>query len=370
LTSDDARAMFAAAGERPQDTFGSAGVDVDFIQVRAESDPREQAYHAVKKAGKSIRLASLAVAIRTTTTGHFDSVIANIDTTIQTLKDEAAQDVTQRDWCIEDTKNNQNTRDDLQYQIDQLAAKIARAENKKASLNKDVTRTTEEKSLNIDNLAQALQDRTDENAAFEQAKSDDVAAIALMEDAIAALSTFSKNNLALLQRKHKKHHKQPEMEVSEDQAPDATFSAGGAHAGEGNGIVQMLTQIKEDLENEVVLGDKSEAKAAQEYADLLVKGDASTASYDSQLAELATAIAETDAEILADTDTKTDTEGQHGATETYLARIKSNCDWISGSFTKRAEARKVESDGLLQAKAILSGAGESLLAFGFMQRVQ
>merc|ERR1719152_105124 len=51
LTSDEARATFGAAtGTRAVDTFGSAGVDVDFVQVESESSPRARAYKALKKA--------------------------------------------------------------------------------------------------------------------------------------------------------------------------------------------------------------------------------------------------------------------------------------------------------------------------------
>jgi len=366
LTSDDARSLFADAHDaRPQDTFGSAGVDVAFVQL-ADSDPRERAYRAITKSGNSLRLASLAVAVRTAAAGHFDSVIANMDSTIQVLKDEASEDVKQRDWCIDERDKENTNREDLQYAVDQLVAKIARAESKKTGLQKDVERTTEDKNTLISQMEQALQDRTDENAAFLQAKDDDTNAVALLEDAIAALSTFSKNNLELLQRHHKKHRKQPAMEVSADQAPDATFSSAGNRAQEGSAVVSMLTQIKEDLENEVKLGLAAEAKATQDYADLKAKSDAQVESYDAELANLATAIAETDAEILADTTSKTDTEGQHTATVDYLARIKGNCDWIEGAFTKRAEARKVESDNIQKAKAILSGAGGD--SFGFLQR--
>merc|ERR1719316_1027824 len=105
LTSDDARATFQSATEtRPQDTFGSAGVDVAFVQVSEESTPRGKAYKALKKsidATRSLRLVRLAVAVRTATTGHFDDVITEIDTMLQTLKDEEKGDIQQRDWCIE-----------------------------------------------------------------------------------------------------------------------------------------------------------------------------------------------------------------------------------------------------------------------------
>merc|ERR550537_420327 len=206
-------------------------------------------------------------------------------------------------------------------------------------------------------MAQALADREAENAAFHAAKDDDLKAIGLLEDAIAAMSKYGENN-ALLQ--------QPEFEVSKDQAPDATFSESDKHKGASDGIVSLLTQIKENLENEVGLGTKSEAKATEEYEALKASADAQIAAYEKQLTDLASAIATTDAEIEADTNSKTDTEGEKTATEEYLASIKEQCDWIEGAFTKRAEARVKESEGLQQAKSILAGSAGG--DFGFLQR--
>ena len=121
-------------------------------------------------------------------------------------------------------------------------------------------------------------------------------------------------------------------------------------------------------------------------------------AYDTQIVDLDNSIAETDAQIETDTNTKTDTEGEHTATlescageelvhisrdqltlsaltrttiarctcslhrsdsailqpfithiptcrqichfaelRRYLSKIKPNCDWIEGAFTKRAE---------------------------------
>merc|ERR1719313_670809 len=113
---------------------------------------------------------------------------------------------------------------------------------------------------------------------------------------------------------------------------------------------------------------KAEAKATEEFLALTASAKAQDEAYASQITDLEAAIAETDAEIEADTNTKTDTTGEKDATLEYLEKIKPNCDWIEGAFTKRAEARKKESEGLMNAKAILAGAegGE----FGFLQRVQ
>merc|ERR1719424_679443 len=233
--------------------------------------------------------------------------------------------------------------------IKQLAAKILRAEEKKAKLEAEKEKTEQNKADLIQAMEEALADRTAENEAFHAAKDDDEKAVELLGQAIDALSEYGKNNPAFMQ-----FLKQPEFEVSEDQAPDATFSSKGKHSGAQDGIVQMLTQIKENLEIEVQKATEMEAGA--------------TTSYDNQITELDGAIAATDAEILADNETKKETEGEHEATVEYIAKIKPNCDWIEAAFHKRAEMRATESEGLVQAKAILLGSegGE----YGFLQRVQ
>merc|ERR1719506_2052485 len=152
LTSDEARATFGAAtGTRAVDTFGSAGVDVDFLQMESESSPRARAYKALKKAishgsgRRSLMLARLAATVRSATTGHFDEVIGAIDTMLTTLKDEEAEDIKQRDWCIEERHTEHSNRDDLEYDISQLEAKIERAEVKKKGLEADVEKTEKAK---------------------------------------------------------------------------------------------------------------------------------------------------------------------------------------------------------------------------------
>merc|ERR1719158_2342608 len=169
LTSDDARSTFiSASGTRPQDTFGSAGVDgLDFIQVSEESTPRGKAYAALKKsidATKSLRLVRLAVAVRTATTGHFDDVIAEIDSMVATLKDEGKADIEQRDWCIDERNKQKNDSEDLQYEIDQLQAKIERAEMKKKKLIATKEETEAAKEQLLEDMKQATADREEEHA--------------------------------------------------------------------------------------------------------------------------------------------------------------------------------------------------------------
>merc|ERR1719253_2141270 len=369
LTSDESRAAFASAEDsRPQDTFGEVATRDEptptaFLQIDEEGAPRERAYKALKHAvgqTKSLRLARLAATVRAASKGHFDEVIASIDSMIATLAAEEKEDVKQRDWCIDEQNKETNHKEDLEYEIKQLEAKIERAELKKAKLQEDKATTLQNKADLEAAMAEALQDRTDQNGAFTTAKADDIKAIGLLEDAIAAMSEYGSNNLALLQ-------KQPEFEVSEDQAPDATFSDSGSHKDATTGIVSLLTNIKEELEKEVALGTSSEASAQRAYQELRANADRQIEEYDAQVVSLDASIAKTNDEILADNGTKTDKEGEHTTTVEYLEDIAPNCNWIKGAFEKRAAARKAESEGLTQAKSILAGAAGG--DFGFLQAV-
>merc|ERR1719313_2257802 len=109
----------------------------------------------------------------------------------------------------------------------------------------------------------------------------------------------------------------------------------------------MMTQIKENLENEVALADKAEEKAIEDHVTLT-----------------------TEIELL--TGAKTKTEEERDATIAYLKKIEPNCEWIKGAFTLRAKARAKEEEGLMEAKSILAGAVfvQEDQKLGFLQKVQ
>merc|ERR1719310_1800058 len=121
-----------------------------------------------------------------------------------------------------------------------------------------------------DNIDSMETNRIAEHKAFATAKSDDEQAVEVLGSAIEALGSFYKNNdvdQGEIQGGAKAFvqvHK-PEFEVSEDQAPDATFSSAGKSGGESKGILSIMTMIKEDLEDEISNGVKGEKKAQAEF---------------------------------------------------------------------------------------------------------
>merc|ERR1719171_623454 len=245
---------------------------------------------------------------------------------IATLDEEGEADVEQKYWCIKEQHFNEDTKSRKEYDISQLEAKILRTEKAKANMLKKQEKTQEQLQELKDMFAEATADRAAESAEYTKAKSDDSMAISLLEDAIAAISEYGANNEVFLQVK-KSTTKQPVFEVSEDQAPDATFSGKDNHKGAQDAIISMMTQIKENLENEVALADKAEAKAIVDQATLTTEVEAQEDQYDKYIIELDGLMADATTEIGLLEDAKTKKNEERDATMAYLAEIKPNCEW-------------------------------------------
>merc|ERR1719327_1207958 len=163
-------------------------------------------------------------------------------------------------------------------------------------------------------IADMESDRIAEHKAFATAKSDDEQAVEVLGSALEALGSFYKNNdvdQGEIQGGAKAFvqvHK-PEFEVSEDQAPDATFSSAGKSGGESKGILSIMTMIKEDLEDEITNAVKME-KEDQFYFEAQLKS-AKTLVEDLTLKKtnLESDIASTNDEIIDSTEAKEDNQG-------------------------------------------------------------
>jgi hypothetical protein len=265
LTSDDARALFNKAIKPGKETF---------LQIEQETAhaPQVRAFRALKKvAGKShsLRLASLAASVRTANAGNFQVVIDEVEKMIQVLKDEEQGDIDQRDWCKETTFVKETEASRYAYKIEKTEAKITKLNEKKQELEDAIVATDAEILATQEEVAAMEAARTADNGAYLQAKADDEAAAQLLGVAIGHLSAFYDNesidqgeiqgSINLMQKK------QPAFDVSEDQAPDASFSSGDKSAGESKGIVSIMTMLKEDLEDEVSNGVKAEEAAQTEF---------------------------------------------------------------------------------------------------------
>jgi len=374
LTSDEAAATFGR----------STSMLMQISHAGSAAHVRKNAaFGALKTVARrhhSLRLASLAALVQTSTEGHFGAVISTIDKQLGDLRAEEQDDIDLKDYCKGEEDKTANEIEDLQHKMTNLQGHIDRLNSKKKELQADIV-TTEGDITDTENaMAEALSTRNTEHEDFKSALKDDMDAVALLAQAIDALTAFSKNNklpLGLLQKKHHKHHKhyshshshavshakQPEYSVDEDKAPE-TFSDGGygGKSSEGGGIVSIIGYIKEDLENEIATTKKAEARAQADYAEQRKAALEALAALKTKKNTLETQEADTDEKITDSIEEKQVQNTMKGQKEQYKDSLKPRCEWIKGAFDTRASKRNDEIEGLLQAKSSLSG------TTGFLQR--
>merc|ERR1711981_329623 len=160
LTSDEARELFAKSIKPGVETFLQIGSTPALIQDSANA-PAARAYGALRaqvKKTHSIRLAALAVQVRTSKAGHFDEVIKAIDEMIKTLEEEGADDLAKKTQCLDEYQEITKTVKDLDWKIKNNEAKIAKLEK----LIELRTKEREETIAKIKETKAYMKDITDE----------------------------------------------------------------------------------------------------------------------------------------------------------------------------------------------------------------
>merc|ERR1740138_718830 len=183
----------------------------------------------------------------------------------------------------------------------------------------------------------------------------------LLAKTIETLSKYAQNNLALMQKGKKAG--EPEYTTSEDTAPEAQFASASSGGSETGGIVGIIENIKQDLEEEMAKAKDDEAEALQAYKDTLKESEESMAAMEKKIASMEVEIADTTKLVADKQETWDGKKTDHDNNDAYLKQIATECDWMDENFEPRKTARDSEIHGLDDAKGALSGGKHgSLLA--------
>merc|ERR1719174_3220313 len=360
LTSDEARALFAKSIKPGVETFLQIASTPSLLQDAANA-PAARAYTALKaqvKKSHSIRLAALAVRIRSAKFGHFEGVIKAIDDMIKELEEEGAADLDKKTQCLDEYQETTKTVKDLDWKIKNNEAKIAKLEKLIELRTKEKEEAIQKRKETKQYMEDITDEREAENKAYLQAKKDDEDAIDLLEKAKAALTEYYKKNgikMGEIQGSVKLLQEDPVFEVSEDQAPDATFSNKGNRKMQSKNIVSIMSYIIEDLNDELAGEKKNEAKSQAEYEEEMETAQKLVDDLTDRKVTLEGIIAKRQED--KEEENKDMKENNKDRTDEldYKAKIKPDCDWILKAFDQRAAARAAEMDGLTTAKEFLAG---------------
>merc|ERR1719456_208748 len=142
----------------------------------------------------SIRLASVASMVQTSSKAEFPLVMEAVDKMLAELRQEEMDDITLRDYCQAEEVKVESEMEDLQHEMDTLQGLIDRLDAKKKETQADIKQTETDISNTEDAMAEALSNRNSENEDFKAALKDDIDAVALLASAIDAMTAFYKNN--------------------------------------------------------------------------------------------------------------------------------------------------------------------------------
>jgi len=315
---------------------------------------------AKAKQSHSLRLGLIAARLRKAMpAGAFTSVLSEIEKMMAKMKKEAANDVKEKDSCTQEyfeiakkTKTLSFLAQKAGTQMDKLEDRIAKFSEDKAATEKEIA------EVNAD-LKQSLKMRTEEHTAFKAAKTDDETAIKVLASTAdtmkkyyedmeakqaAALVQYNPNDLSTKRKQLKREENK--YSLTDDLSQE---NAAGA-------ILDMLDHITGNLKNEIADALEEEKSAQLDYEksrDLMLASKAKLVKKKTSLEGFIADAKETHS--TAD-DGKTRTEKDIADQAAYKASIKEGCDYILSKFDDRASDRESEMDGLVRAKALLSGA--------------
>merc|ERR1719163_1212856 len=349
LNDDDALELFKKT------LPGSAS----FMQV--ESGAAQQALAIVKASQRAGRpeLNFLALALQGKKV-NFSKVIKMIDEMVATLKEEQLDDDHKKEYCEMQFDVADDKKKGLERSISNLEKSITKAKESIAALADEI-KALEAGIVSLDkSVAEATEQRKEENADYTELMSSDAAAKELLG--------FAKNRLNKFYNPKLYKAAAALADVSRHDAarvapgpPPATAAAYTKKSEESNGVIAMIDLMIGDLTKEMTEAKATEENAQSDYEQAM-KDSAEKRAQDSKtLADKSKAKAQTQADVEAATEEKAATTKTLMATLEYIQSLHAECDWLLQYFEVRKEARTGEIESLKTAKAVLSGADFSLL---------
>jgi chromosome segregation ATPase len=342
LNDDDAHDMFSK-------TMG-------FVQVNAvlnvAKKQRREAVELLKAAAKKSGSAELQALAITASLDAFKKVIAAIDEMAVALEKEKADEIKHRDFCIAELAGNDKSKAIATDEKGDLEAKIANLASTIDTLKTDIaTKESEVAEMNVQ-IKRASEDRELENREFQSTVADQRATQEILNKALARLQAFyDKKDTALLQSKGKAK----QTPGAAAPPPPPGFEEYSTSSGAG-GVVRMLQGIIHDaktMENEAI---QAEADSQGAYESFVKNTNDSLKQAGKALVSMGEdkAKAEED-KVHAEADMKATLDDLENLAA-YAAEVHKSCDFVMDNFEIRQAARDQEVEALKQAKAVLSGA--------------
>merc|ERR1719359_1865127 len=307
----------------------------------------------------------------------FGKVIKMIDEMVGTLGAEQQDDDDKKEYCETSFDLADDKKKSLERSISNLDKAIAKGKEGIAALADEIAALDAGIKALDKSVAEATEQRKDENAEYTELIASDAAAKELLGFAKNRLNKFY--NPKLYKAPPKKELTDEDRavqaaggtvfaDVSAHNAgkvapppPPETAAAFSKKSEESNGVIAMIDMLVGDLTKEMTEAKTTEENAQEDYEQMMKDSAAKRADDTQTLADKQKAKAETEASLEANGEEKGATTKTLMATLEHIQSLHAECDWLLQYFEVRKEARSGEIASLTNAKAVLSGADFALL---------
>jgi len=287
---------------------------------------------------------------------RYQPIIEKIDSLVTMIEDEEASDLTKKESCEKSRAENTREAIKLSRAIDEDSDTMSKLTSEIETLDQQITENNEAIEVLETHMKEAGEQRAAENAAYLVDKSDDEEAAATVQSAHDVLQTFYKDEGLMLVQKRARAPVVVAAGKAPPPPPTTWDSPYAGKTGENTGVMAILSMIKEDIERDSSTAEAAEAKALAAYTKLMedLNKEKGLRVQENSAMELQKA---------GKQGTHTQTEGERATKKSGLdsvlagiAGMESSCNYFTINFPVRVKNRQIEVDGLLKAKAILSGA--------------
>jgi len=350
LNSDDALELFKKALPAPGASFLQ-------VQVAAKS-ARVQALEMLRSTSTSRPQMDMIFLALQGKKVSFDKVLKMIDDMVALLKQEQVDDDSKKEYCNLQFDSLDDSRKGLERAISDSEVAIDDATEMVKTLTGEIEALAAGIKALDKSVAEATEQRKDENAEFTELMAQDRAAKELLGVAKNRLNKFYNPKLV-----------EPELvsvnvHGSAAAAPPPAPELPGAHkkkTEESNGVIAMIDGIIADLDKEMTVAQAEEKDAQGDYEKMMSDSATKRADDSKAISDKEGTKADTEASLMKHQENLKSQKKEMMATLEVISALHSECDWLLQYFDVRKEARTNEIAALVKAKAVLNGASYSLI---------
>jgi len=325
-----------------------------FVQIKARAAVSSQREHAASRLEASRRpvLFQAAASVRS---APFDKVVESVEGLVEGLRTTQADEVTKRDWCITELKDNESQatekdadKDDLQQQLDEVTNTGEQLAEEIASLKAEVLEAQVQ-------MKQASANREKENIDFQETIADQRATQRILTKAVARLQEF----YGLLQVKKQQAAPGPASRAASAAAAapqlqpeaEAMLQEPKKNLGSTGAIAMLETIIQES--NEVELDAvKAENEAQAAYEEFLKNSHKNVKVAEDELTNKGQDKGKIDGVQVRVQGDLAHAEDELKTLADYGRRLHFQCDYLVKNFDATQQSRAEEIEALQSARSV------------------